>query len=176
MKTLSLITFAVLVFPHLAQACPDFSGHYRFVEAPWNGTLRIEQKGCAKISLSYSRKVAASAVLTQNLKLDGRAYVGIENASVRANPNSTWYQKASVEKDRLVLRQYSGPAKICAGKYSYNNSRCHLITYTLKPEARGEDFAWTETGVWWTEGGKHVSNRYVLNKTTGPYITAVAQN
>ncbi len=183
MKLIALFTLALLTMPLTAMACPDFSGQYQFAKAAWNGTIRIEQTGCTSVSVIQTKNVPVTVanpsgklITTQKLKLNGRAYVGIENSTQRADENSTWFQKVTLENERLVFRQYSGAQKKCKNSYSSTHSDCHLVVYSLNHEEQSDDYTWIQTGVWWTEGGAPETQVYVLHKAPAQWMTSVAQN
>ena len=159
--------FLLLAFAPPVMACPDFSGHYKFAEQPWNGSITIEQTGCRRMVITQTK---GRSVLKQSVRLDGKAYVGVEDASKRANQDTSWFQKVSWQKDRLVLRQYSGSMRECSGQHAFNSDRCHLLEYALVHDEKANSYVWTQSGLWWTDGGRHSTQNYALSKYSGLFI------
>ena len=178
---------AVLVFIFLGKAafagdCPDLSGHFKFVDQPWNGSIEVEQHECARLKVTRVRPVAVSPKYplgswteARALKADGLAYVGYADASLKANSETVAYHKVTWESGRLVLRHYFGSKQTCGDRYAFNSGRCHVTEYILNPQA--EAYAWTQKGLWFSEGATFAEDRYALVKTNdAPSTARVAKN
>lgn len=184
MKFIGLIFIAILVPTSFAHACPDLSGRYEFVDAAWNGSVEIEQHSCTRLTLTRTRKVAASAKYPDGIWIDrkvlrtnGRPYVGFADSTLSARNRDEAFQTASWENKRLVIRQYLGASEKCGGIYFLNRGKCHVTKYILQREAGGDGLAWTQSGVWWKEGGRAVTDIYTLiRKSEAQSIPLVASN
>ena len=167
-----------------AHACPNLSGSYVFAEAPWNGSVEIEQKNCKSVRITHSRNVAVSArypegvwIESKNLRVDGRTYVGFTDATEPAKDQSEVFQKTSWEDRHLVIRNFAGSPRKCGYAYFTSRGECHVAKSTLRRADHGDGLIWVQTGVWWNEGGEPVTAKHrLIRKTESDSLPRYASN